>query len=323
MLVLDDATVHSLIEMDKVIALMEDAFRNFDQVRELPKQELVLRSGDALQQASVFLMAASTPAAACVKILIDVTESLSEPTRTASQRSFISLIDPESARLDAICEGRTITAYRTAAVSALATKVLARPESKVVGLIGAGNLARLHAVAITSLFDLDEIVVWSRTASTRERFARETEFAAPVRVVSSPAECAARSDILCTLTPAREPLVRHDWIRKGTHINAVGSPPRPEYRELTSELVAQARLVVDSRTTALSEAGDVVIPIEEGRITPDHIVGELSDVVGQRVQGRRTDSEVTLFKSVGLALEDAVTARWIVDQARAAQTGSG
>ena len=321
MLVLDDTTVRSLINMDTVIALMEDAFRNFDQVRELPMQELVLTSDDANQKASAFLMAASTPAAACVKILIDVAESLTEPTRAARQRSFISVIDPESAELEAICEGRTITAYRTAAVSALATKVLARPDSKVLGLIGAGNLARFHAVAIASLFDLDEIVVWSRTASTRERFARETEVAVPVRVATTPAECAGCSDIICTLTPAREPQVSHEWIRKGTHINAVGSPPRPEYRELTSELVAQARLVVDSRTTALSEAGDIVIAMNEGRITPTHIVGELSDVVRGKVQGRRREDEVTLFKSVGLALEDAVTARWIVDQARAAKLG--
>ncbi len=323
MLVLDDATVRSVIDMDAVIALMEDTFRNFDRVRELPKQELVLRSDGAFQQASAFLMASSTPAAACVKILIDVTESLAEPTRAASQRSFISLIDPDSAELQAICEGRTITAYRTAAVSALATKVLARAESKVLGLIGAGNLARLHAVAIASLFDLDEIVVWSRTASTRERFASEMEVAVPVRVVPTPAECANCSDILCTLTPAREPLVSHEWIRAGTHINAVGSPPRPEYRELTSELVAQARLVADSRTTALSEAGDVVIAIAEGRIAQDHIVAELGEVVSGKVQGRRSESEITLFKSVGLALEDAVTARWIVDQVRAAQARSG
>src|SRR2546427_6658628 len=112
MLMLDDVTVRSLIDMDTVIALMEDAFRNFDQVRELQKQELVLRSGDGNQKASAFLMASSTPDAACVKILIDVTESLTDPTRAASQRSFISVIDPGSAELEAICEGRTITAYR-------------------------------------------------------------------------------------------------------------------------------------------------------------------------------------------------------------------
>jgi ornithine cyclodeaminase/alanine dehydrogenase len=314
MLVVDDRTVRSVIDMDRVIALMEETFGRFDELSELPKRELALRADDADQRASAFVMAASTPAAACVKILLDITESATDPALTASQRSFISVIDPQSAELVAICEGRTITAYRTAAVSAVATKALARPDSKVLGLIGAGNLARLHAAAISSLFELDEIVVWSRTAATRERFAKETEVAVPIRVVTSASECAERADIICTLTPAREPIVSHEWIRDGTHINAVGSPPRPEYRELTSELVARARLVVDTWTAALTEAGDVVVPIAEGRITEDHIVGDLGDVIGGRVEGRRAESEITLFKSVGLALEDAVTARWIVDQ---------
>jgi ornithine cyclodeaminase/alanine dehydrogenase len=293
---------------------MEGLFHNTGHVRELPKQEIVLARDDAGPVASAFLMAAETPATACVKILLDVTESRGEPARAARQRSWISVIDAGSTELLGICEGRTVTAYRTAAVSAVATRALARPESKVLGLIGAGNLARLHAIAIDLLFDLDEIIVWSRSAATRDALAKSAPVRTPIRVVSRPDECVRFSDIVCTLTPSRRPRVSHEWVREGTHINAVGSPPRPGYRELTSELVARSRLVVDDRIAALAEAGDIVIPIGEGRIDASHIVGDLGEVVSGMAPGRTAETDITLFKSVGLAIEDAVTARWIVNR---------
>ena len=317
MRVLSDSEIKELIDMGSVVGLMEELFRDPDRLRELPKQELVLTRDEAGPAASAFLMAAGTPESACVKILIDVSESRVEPVRAARQRSWICVIDADSAEVVAICEGRTMTAYRTAAVSALATKLLARPDSRVLGLIGAGNLAGLHAMAIESLFELDEIVVWSRTASRRESFARDAAVRTPVRVVSTPAECVRAADILCTLTPSAEPQVSHEWVREGTHINAVGSPPRPEYRELTSDLVALSRLVVDDRTAGLTEAGDIVIPMREGRFDASHIVGDLGEVASGKVVGRRSDKDITLFKSVGLAIEDVPTARWIVDRARA------
>jgi ornithine cyclodeaminase len=174
-----------------------------------------------------------------------------------------------------------------------------------------------------AVLPLAHVRVWSRSLEHARRFVREARPARPVEMeVAQTAEAAIRdADVICTVTAAREPVVRSDWIQPGTHINAVGAST-PGAREIDSETVARAAVFVDSREAALAEAGDLLIPIAEGVIGRDPVLTELSALVAGRAPGRETAEQVTLFKSLGLAVEDAAAARRIYERAVALQHGA-
>ncbi|WP_216901293.1 ornithine cyclodeaminase family protein [Nocardia alni] len=229
------------------------------------------------------------------------------------QRSTIIITSAITGECVAILDGRAITAMRTAATSAVATKYLALQESSVLGLIGAGNLAIEHAHAIADVRRLREIVVWSRTAETLERFRARTEsLDIPTRSADSPESVLARSDIVCTLTPSREPIVSGHWFRPGQHINAVGAPPRRDHREIDSYGMKRARLVVDSHPTAMAKSGAVGLAIAERAITEDDVRTELGHIIIDPALGRRSAADITLYESVGLGLQDLVTTQFVL-----------
>ncbi len=239
-----------------------------------------------------------------------------------SHLATILLFDPDTGALTAILDGRYITETRTAAVSAVSVQWLAAPGPAVLGLLGSGVQARSHLEAIARVRPLREVRVYSPAAAHRERFAADAaaRVAAPVRAVAS-AEAAVRgATIVVVATSATEPVVRDEWVADGTHICAVGAC-RPTQRELDGALVARARVFVDSRAGALVEAGDLVLSMREGRFGPDHIAGELGEVVAGRVRGRTSPGEVTLFKSLGMAVEDVAAADLVCR--RAAACGAG
>ena len=188
---------------------------------------------------------------------------------------------------------------------------MARPEASTLAILGSGVQARSHLEALALVRELREVRIYSPTREHRERFAREAagrlDGRTIVRAVESAAEAVRGSDLIALVTSSRAPVVERSWIAEGAHICAVGAC-RPDMREMDSALVADARLVVDSREAALAEAGDIVIPMAEGRIGPDHIAGELGDVLAGRVAGRTSPREITLFKSLGLAIEDVAAA---------------
>lgn len=240
------------------------------------------------------------------------------PTHLAT----ILLLDPATGVLRAVLDGRLITELRTAAVSAAATDRLARRDARVLAILGAGVQARSHVEALREVRPPTEVRVWSRTQAGAERFAAEMRERFGVRVsVAASAERAVRgADVICTVTGSTTPVLEGAWLAPGAHLNAVGAA-RPDWRELATDAVRRARLFVDSREGALSEAGDVVGPIREGAITDGHVVAEIGEVFTGRHPGRESDEEITLFKSLGMAVEDVATARFAYARAQAQRIG--
>ncbi|HVQ49274.1 MAG TPA: ornithine cyclodeaminase family protein [Mycobacterium sp.] len=238
------------------------------------------------------------------------------------QRSTIVVTAALTGECVALLDGRAITAIRTAAVSAVATDHLARGSASVLGLVGAGNLAIEHAHAIASVRDIDKIVVWTRNRSTLDNFLAGTEsLGIATEPVTSPRDVASAADIVCTLTPSREPVVFGAWLQAGQHVNAVGAPPRPDHREVDSEAMKRARIVVDSHANAMAKSGGVLLAIAERAINEDDVRTELGHVIVGSAEGRATDDEITLFESVGMGLQDLATAELVI--ARAQDLGLG
>ena len=205
-----------------------------------------------------------------------------------------------------------ITEIRTAAVSGVATKLLARPGSRTVAIIGSGVQGRSHVDAMQTVLDDPIIRIWSRNPSHAEALALETHSL----VAASIEEALDGADVVCTATSASEPIVEAAWLAPGTHINAAGAFPNGKARELSTETVATARFFVDRRESTLNESGDFLVAAAESGFGPEHIVAELGELLNGDADGRRTDDELTVFKSMGLAAEDLAAAQLIVARAR-------
>ncbi|MEE3853341.1 ornithine cyclodeaminase family protein [Gordonia sp. LSe1-13] len=265
---------------------------------------------------TVLPMAASARRHRCsaVKMLSDM--PFNRDAGHPAQRSTILLMSADTGECEAVIDGRLITAIRTAAASAVATAHLSRTSSTSLGLIGAGTLAVEHTRAIARIRPIDKVFVWSRSTATVDRFrSAVADLDIEVESADSPRQVVSAADVVCTLTPSREPIVQGGWFRAGLHINVVGAPPRADHREVDGAAMAAARVVVDSRSTALAKSGDVVLAIEEGHLTADDVAIELGDVIVEPERGRAQDDEITLFNSVGIGLQDLVTARLLVDAA--------
>jgi ornithine cyclodeaminase/alanine dehydrogenase len=248
-----------------------------------------------------------------VKLLAD------DPANPAGlrQQSTIVVLDPRTGSCEAFLHGEAVTRYRTAAASAVATRHLSRPDSRTLGLIGAGAQARAHLAAIRHVRPVDRVLVWSRNAATAHRFAEQVrEPGLHVDVVEHPRAAVAGADILCTLTPAPSPIVHGAWFPAGLHVNAVGAPPRPDHREIDTDAVRRSRLVVDTVATAIHESGAIAIPLAAGELHEADITVELGDVITGAQPGRTDDQQITLFNSVGLAIQDLAAARLVIDAAR-------
>jgi alanine dehydrogenase len=242
------------------------------------------------------------------------------PTHLAT----IVLLDAATGALVAIVDGRYITEARTAAVSAVSVALLAREEASTLAIVGAGVQGRSHLEAITRVRNIRDVRVWSPTESSRLGFIREMQpkTAAAISIARSAREAVEGADIVVLATAARQPVVQNDWIADGVHVCAVGAC-RPDQREMDSALVARARLFVDSRTGATSEAGDVIIPMKEGAIDRSHIAGELGEVAAGTRPGRTSPGEVTIFKSLGMAVEDVAAAHLAFTKASERGLGRG
>lgn len=233
-----------------------------------------------------------------------------------SHLASILLLDPETGALQALLDGRFITEARTAAVSAVSSRLLARKTSKSLAILGSGVQARSHLEALSRIHSLRQITVWSPNKLHRDAFVRE---AGTATAVDHAGEAVVGADIIVLVTSSPAPVLEDGWVKPGAHVISVGAC-RPTQREMDPALVARARLFVDSRGAALVESGDVVLGIQEGRFGPDHIVAEIGELVAGAA-GRRSDSEVTIFKSLGLAVEDVTAAQ--LAYRRAVERGIG
>ena len=239
-----------------------------------------------------------------------------------SHQGVVMLFGVERGEPLAILDGSAITAIRTAAASAVATDVLARKDAGDLALIGSGTQARTHLAAMNAVRPLRRVRIWSRSRANAERFAREQGDLLDVHLeVAATGEEAVRgADLVCTTTGSKEPVLRGDWLDSGAHVNAVGSC-FPASRELDGAAVRRARLYTDCRESCEKEAGDFLIARDEGSIGAGHLRGEIGEVMLGRVAGRTAPDEITVYESLGVAVEDLAAAHAI--HRRALETGEG
>jgi ornithine cyclodeaminase len=238
-----------------------------------------------------------------------------------SHQGFVMLFEGERGSPLALIDAIAITAIRTAAVSGLATRLLARDDAGDLAILGSGTQARSHLEAMQAVRSIRRVRAWSPHRERLEAFVNdEAARGVEVEISDGAREAVEGADIVCTVTAAAEPVLAGDWLSPGAHVNAVGASLAAN-RELDSAAVRRARLFVDRRESARSEAGDYLIPLREGAIGEDHIIAEIGELAAGLAKGRETADEITLFKSLGLAIEDLAAARWIHQQAVA--TGSG
>jgi len=237
--------------------------------------------------------------------------------------AVVLLLDPESGAPAALIEGGALTALRTGAASGAATAVLARLEAATAAVFGAGVQGRTQLEAVCAGRPLRTAWIYDPAAGKAAACAAElsARLGLPVHAAATPAEAVRAADIVCTATPATAPLFADADLRPGTHINAIGAFT-PQMQELPPETVARARVVVDQREAALEEAGDLLIPLRQGRITAAHFATELGEVLAGRQPGRTHPDELTLFKSVGLAVQDLLAATAVYDAARTLGLGT-
>ncbi|MGZ4333503.1 MAG: ornithine cyclodeaminase family protein [Gaiellaceae bacterium] len=228
-----------------------------------------------------------------------------------SHQGFVALFDGETGAPTALMNAGGITAVRTAAVSGLATRLLARDDVRTLAILGTGTQARSHLDAMNAVRSFERTLVWS--ASGRSLDGAES--------VATAEEAVREADVLVTVTSLAEPVVRREWLKPGVHVNAVGSSI-PTTRELDSQTIADAALFVDRRESTLNESGDFLIPQREGLVGPEHIRAELGELIVGSAEGRRTAEEITVFKSLGLAVEDLAAAEHVLARAEAENAGT-
>jgi len=326
-LLLSKSQIESLLPMDECIAAVEGALAS------LARGESVqpLRAANWLPDRSGLLgtmpgMAGGDPPTLGIKVVTVFPGNHPTPGSSwpalPSHQGVVLVFDAGRGNLTAILDAESITAIRTAAASAVATRRLARDDASVLALLGSGVQAATHLEAMRAVRPVSEVRVWSRTPDHARDFAKRAgaEHDLPVSAAASAREAVAGADLVCTVTGSAEPVLEGAWLKPGTHVNAVGACT-PRARELDTEAVLRSRLYTDRRESLLNEAGDFRIPKSEGAITDEHLVGELGELILGRIPGRRSGSEITLFKSLGIAVEDLAAAELVVRKAKAAGIG--
>lgn len=322
-LLLDESDVARCLDMASLIPLMRDTLARFS------RRECVqpVRQSLRIRPANGFygVMPAHVPGpngdpgAFGLKSVsfFPGNDSHGLPTHLAT----ILLLDPNTGALIAMLDGRLITEMRTAAVSAVSVDLLARSGPTTLAILGSGVQARSHLDAIRHVRPLAHVRVWSRRFERAQQFVRATHstVSCAVSAVASVEEALRDADVVVTATSATDPIVSAPMLQPGMHLAVVGSSS-PKMRELDSDAVVRCKLWVDSREAAQVEAGDILIPLREGRIDERHIIGELGDVVDGR-SGRNSADEITMFKSLGLAVEDIATAQLAARRAREQRIG--
>lgn len=316
-LLLNEADVRRLLPMGELIEAMEGALAAFStgKVRQPVRSVVELGAHGFL---GVMPAALDTPAAAGAKLVTVVPGN--HERGLPSHLATIVLLDAQTGALEAILDGRYITEARTAAVSAVSARHLAPRDSRTAAIIGSGVQARSHADALARVLELREFRIWSPSAQHRGDAAREIEAATGVPSTSAASARGAveGADVVVLVTSATSPVIEDSWITGDVHVIGVGAC-RPTQREMPGALVGRARLVVDSRDAALKEAGDILLAQQDGASV--RIAAELGEICAGQASGRTAEDDVTIFKSLGLAVEDIVSAELVLR--RAQQQGAG
>ncbi len=314
LLILNQREVEELLDVEGCIGAMEEALAALarDEVH-LPLRPIVRPPGE---DSFMGLMPVHRGGGRPQYALKTICVFPDNPQRGLDpHQGFVSLHDGETGQLRVLVNASAVTAIRTAAVSALATRTLARAGARVCAIVGAGHQALAHVRAMRAL-PFERILVASRMPEHARRLAAESG----AEAVATIEEAVRAADVVCTVTSSAEPVLRREWLQTGTHVNAVGAC-FPHTRELDTATVAEAAFFVDRRESAENEAGDYLIPLREGAIAAGHIRAELGEVLIGAAPGRESDVELTVFESLGLAVEDLAAAEYLARRAR--ETGTG
>jgi ornithine cyclodeaminase/alanine dehydrogenase-like protein (mu-crystallin family) len=318
-LFVNEALVHELLPMGACIRLIRKALATFSRGEAVQPLRSVLRlpDGGVLATMPGYL---GEPQSLGLKVVSVMPGN--RGTSYDSHQGVVMLFGASHGEPLAILDATAITAIRTAAASGAATDALARSDAGDLALIGSGTQARSHLVAMAAVRRLRRVRVWSRTHANAERFAREQ--APPpgltIEVMATAEDAVRGADLVCTITSAQEPVVRGAWLAAGAHVNAAGAC-FPTHRELDSEAVRRARFYTDCRDSCLNESGDFRIARTEGAIADGHLLGELGQVLLGKIPGRLSPDDVTVYESLGIAIEDLAAAYAIHQRANA--TGAG
>ena len=315
-LLLDRQTIQGLLDMDKMIGILEQAFG------ELASGSAVMPQRTAVADPSVNGWYAFMPAqlrsmgALGVKSVTVYKDNPSTHGLPATLATIV-LMDSRTGQTLAVMDGGYITAMRTGAVTGLATKYLARDDASIAGVMGSGVQARTQLWGMASGADIEKALAFSLDPPEAQRtFADDAAemLGIPVEVAQSGEDLVRSVDVLSLATTATTPIIDVDWVQPGLHINGIGSHA-VGVREIDTATMVRSKLVCDNVDACLAEAGDVQIPIEEGAMTADDIYGEIGELITGAKPGRESDEEVTIFKSVGLSIQDISAAHYVYQRA--------
>jgi ornithine cyclodeaminase len=319
-LIINQREVPDLLPMEECIDVMAEALAGLargDSVMPLRGMARLPDQGGLLAWMPSLLPAAGVMGIKVISVFPD-----NQGTELDSHQGAVLLFEAERGRLLATIDASEVTAIRTAAVSGVATRLLARTDAGDLAILGSGTQARTNLEAMMIVRDIRRVRVWSRTREHAQRFAEREgkRHGLAVEVAATAREVVEGAHIVCTTTSATEPVVQGHWLSPGSHVNAVGFSG-PTGRELDTEALLRARLFADRRESILNEAGDFLMAKSEGGIGDEHVVGELGELILGKVEGRTSPDEITIFESLGLAIEDLAAANYIYR--RALETGKG
>jgi ornithine cyclodeaminase len=315
-LVLSRADVERLMPMQACIAAMEEALGTLARGGAYQPLRFVIRPPDA--PGLLGLMPAYRAGAWGLKAICVYPQN--STIGLDPHQGAVLLHDGETGVLRAVIHAGAVTAIRTAAVSAAATKWLAHDDVDEVAILGAGIQGRTHLEAMLAVLSPKRVRLWSRRRAHADELQREAATRVSCEVVDTVEEALLGTDVVCTCTASRDAIVQRGWLASGAHVNAVGAST-PIARELDTATIAASALFVDSRESALHEAGDYMLAAQEGVVGPDHIRAELGEVIAGLAPGRTSEEELTVFKSVGIGIEDLAAAELL--HGRATETGTG
>ena len=312
--IIGGADVRRLMSPESCIDLIERAMRTVSSGGAQLPLRTVMTLPDGANLFAVMPGFLSDPPALGAKVIAVYPGN---PSRgLSSHTGVVLLFDPVSGRPLAVIDAAEVTALRTAAATAVATRALARPNARVLAILGTGEQARAHLHALKHVRALQSVRIWGRTPE-KARALAEQESAAlgvPIVVSATVQEAVSGADIVCTTTSSREPILHGEWVEPGTHVNLIGASTAAA-REVDDELVVKSRFFVDFRPSALAQAGELRSAIAAGLVDESHIVGEIGAVLNGSVSGRIRESEVTVYKSLGIAAQDLAMAYAVYEKA--------
>jgi ornithine cyclodeaminase/alanine dehydrogenase len=313
MLLLSDNDIAKLITMEETIEIVENAFKEYGKGNvKLPLRSTIMvpKYNGSITIMPSYLTNLEAFATKIISIYPD-NKKKGLPTTIA----WLIVNNPKTGMIEAFMDATYLTAMRTGAITGVAAKYLAPKDSKILTIFGAGVQGRTQTWAACTVRDIEKVYIFDILPEARKRFAKEMreKLDIPVIAVDSGRKAVDNADIIITATTSSKPVLKREWLKRKVHISAIGAF-YPDWRELDTATVAESKLCIDDREGIMMEAGDILIPIKEGVITENHIYAELKELVSGQKEGRTSKDTITVFKSVGIAIQDSSVSRLILNK---------